>query len=190
MYNMDTNINDLTNDINAFPTNPSVNHASFYSYTSPATEQYSEAGPSSIPAPRPRSRVTGTRRHISPESLLPLDAPVQPRRYITPSATSRKDAPASYSTKRTFLEAFGDEEDELVEEAPSPNASEKEHIEWKRRQNTLAARKSRRRKLEYQQNLEDMVKRLTYESNLWKTRALTLQQMLRGCGVDSPDFND
>lgn len=149
------------------------------------------SGRSIFPTPAPtrrKSSATGTRKNVTPEKLLDLDAPTQQRKYITPSATSRKDIPAAFAKKRARSQAFGDEEDELEEAPLGPNATEKEQIEWKRRQNTLAARKSRKRKLEHQQQLEDMVARLTTEKDVWKTRALTFKQMLIQGGVDVGDF--
>lgn len=140
---------------------------------------------------RRRTTATGTRKGITPESLVPLDAPTQPRKYATPSATSRKELPAVFARKRARSQAFGDEEDELEgEQAPGPNATEKEQIEWKRRQNTLAARKSRKRKLQHQQELEDTVRGLTREREVWKTRALTFRQLLVSHGIPFSEFQD
>ncbi|KAJ7774725.1 hypothetical protein B0H16DRAFT_1713199 [Mycena metata] len=120
--------------------------------------------------PRRRSNVTGTRKNLKPEALIPLDAPTQKRNYITPSCDDV---------------AFGEDEDD-DEELPalSPTASEAETIEHKRRQNTLAARKSRKRKLEHQQMLEDQVHTLQGEVTVWRERALMAQEMLRSAGVN------
>ncbi|KAE9406088.1 hypothetical protein BT96DRAFT_280455 [Gymnopus androsaceus JB14] len=104
----------------------------------------------------PSGTATGTRRDLTPASMVPLDAPTQTRNYVLPSSTSRKDNPL-HAQKRSHSQAFSQaqEQDELTEEAPpGPNATEIEHIAWRRRQNTIAARKSRRRKLEHQLNLE------------------------------------
>ncbi|EAU86412.1 hypothetical protein CC1G_05406 [Coprinopsis cinerea okayama7 len=164
---------------------------------SPASRQSSLAPQTPVvgsaptkPATRRRSNATGTRKGITPESLVPLDAPTQPRKYATPSATSRKELPAVFARKRARSQAFDEEEDELQEAPPGPNATEREQIEWKRRQNTLAARKSRKRKLEYQQKLESDVERLTQERDNWKTRALTLQSLLVSHGIRFNEFQD
>jgi Basic region leucine zipper len=139
---------------------------------------------------KPKSSATGTRKNLTPDSLVPLDAPTQARKYTTPSATSRKEIPAVFAKKRARSQAFGDDEEEACEEAPlPPNASEREQIEWKRRQNTLAARKSRKRKLQHQLELEAAVERLTSEKETWKVRALTYQGMLRQHGVEVPEFS-
>lgn len=136
--------------------------------------------------------ATGTRKNITPESLIPLDAPTQTRKYATPSSTSRKDVPAVFANKRKRGPAFDDfEEDELASTEPlRPNATEKEKIEWKRRQNTLAARKSRKRKLEHQLYLETKVEGLEREVGMWKTRAKTLQSVLRNNNIPVADFPD
>jgi hypothetical protein len=163
---------------------------------------------SSIPKP-PRKKTagrgrkvtaTGTRKNITPESLVPVDAPIQNRKYVTSSATSRKELPAAFlksqKRKRSRAQAFGDEEaaqiqlqaesspfhtagSPEVEEHPPLNATDKELIEWKRRQNTLAARKSRKRKLEHQQFLESRVKDLESENEMLKVRAEALEAALR-----------
>ncbi|KAJ7163091.1 hypothetical protein C8R46DRAFT_1102407 [Mycena filopes] len=133
---------------------------------------------------RRRSNVTGTRKNLKPEALIPLDAPTQKRNYVTPSATSRKAVPDAFAKKRLHSVAFdGDDDDEELP-ALSPTASEAETIEHKRRQNTLAARKSRKRKLEHQQMLEEQVSTLQGEVTVWRERALMAQEMLRGAGVN------
>ena len=131
-----------------------------------------------------------TKRH-SPESVLPLDAPTQPRRYVTPSITSRKDVPSFYTQKkrRTSLPSEG-EEDELEEERIGIPNNDQQEIEKRRRKNTIAARKSRMKKLEHKIALEQAVERLTTEKEIWKTRALTLRSILHKHGIPCPDFDD
>jgi hypothetical protein len=138
---------------------------------------------------RRKIAATGTRKNITPESLVPLDAPTQPRKYTTPSSTSRKELPAVFARKRSRSQALGDDDDELGEEPLPPNATEKEQIEWKRRQNTLAARKSRKRKLQHQMELENTVEQLMSEKETWKARALMYQSMLQAQGLDVPNFS-
>lgn len=82
------------------------------------------------------------------------------------------------------------EEDELEEAPLKPNATELEQIEWKRRQNTLAARKSRKRKLQHQQELENQVADLKAEKEKWKQRALTLQGVLQANGIPFSEFQN
>jgi hypothetical protein len=83
-----------------------------------------------------------------------------------------------------------DEDDELTEEPPAENATDQEKIDYKRRQNTLAARRSRRRKLMYTQKLEATVERLSNEKEMWRTRAQTLRQLLMSHNMPCPDFKD
>ena len=71
-----------------------------------------------------------------------------------------------------------------------PNATEREQIEWKRRQNTLAARKSRKRKLEHQQFLENKVEALEREVEVWKTRTGTMQSILKSHGIPVAEFSE
>ncbi|KAF9043787.1 hypothetical protein BDZ89DRAFT_1059239 [Hymenopellis radicata] len=127
----------------------------------------------------------GTRKNITPDTMVSLDAPTQPRQYRTPSATSRKDLPATFARKRTRTQAFGDDDDddELEPEALGPNATEAEQIEFKRRQNTIAARKSRKRKLEYQQGLENKVEELKVQLEQWRVRAEIYAGVLRSHGL-------
>ncbi|KAJ7064967.1 hypothetical protein C8F01DRAFT_783599 [Mycena amicta] len=138
------------------------------------------APPSPPPTRGRRSKATGTRKNLKPEALIPMDAPTQRRSYAIPSATSRKAVPAVFAQKKRLHSAAFDE-DEI--EPLSPTATEKEAIEHKRRQNTLAARKSRKRKLEHQQMLEDELTALNADRDRWKARALEAQEVLRANGI-------
>lgn len=139
---------------------------------------------------RRKSSATGTRKNVTPETLVPIDAPTQSRNYVTPSVTSRKEVPAVFARKRARSQAFGDEQDELEEESVTlpPNPTEADLIEAKRRQNTIAARRSRKRKLEYQRELEDQVDQLKEERDTWKNRAMTYQALLKSHGLAAPDL--
>lgn len=141
------------------------------------------------PTTRRRTSATGTRKNLKPEALIPLEAPTQKRTYVTPSATSRKAVPAVFQKKRQHSVAFGDDDLKELGEL-SPTASEQETIEYKRRQNTLAARKSRKRKLEHQHLLEEQIVDLQGEVERWKTRALMSQDMLRQNGIPFTPFED
>lgn len=134
---------------------------------------------------RSRSKApTGTRKGVTPETLVPLEAPTQPRNYNGPSATARKALPAVFARKRA-RSTFEDDDDELADDptAAPVSQTEEQAIAAKRRQNTLAARRSRKRKLEYQQQLEDELEMHRQEKEIWKARALMYQQHLVALGV-------
>lgn len=137
---------------------------------------------------------TGTRRNITPASLVPIDAPTQPRQYVTPSATSRKALPVAFAKgkKRTRFEMTGgddsyereaDADQPLDDDVASLDPNTKEAIELKRRQNTLAARRSRQRKLEHVRELETEVARVTQDRDMWMERAYTAEAKLRANGI-------
>ncbi|KAK1232748.1 hypothetical protein PQX77_004106 [Marasmius sp. AFHP31] len=169
---------------------PSPSLPSEQSFSAPSPPKADTTAPT---APRRKQpSATGTRRNITPESLVPYDAPTQSRRYVMPSATSKKEVPATFARKKRKMMGgavnVGVGDDELDDDADlpplHPDASEKEQIEYKRRQNTLAARKSRKRKLEYQQNLETENDALKREVEAWKCRCELLSGMLKGAGVN------
>lgn len=143
----------------------------------------------------PPLRSPSSRSYPTPDTLIDADAPTQPRNYVTPSVTSRKEIPSYYlkqQRRSPTVQAHmsEDEDDELTEEPPAENATDQEKIDYKRRQNTLAARRSRKRKLVYTQQLEGTVDRLMMEKEMWRTRALTLRQLLRSHNIPCPDFSD
>lgn len=134
---------------------------------------------------RRKSAPTGTRKNISPESLVPYDAPIQTRQYRTPSSTSRKTLPATFARKRARTQ--GPEEEET---GTGPTVSEEDAIRCKRLQNTLAARRSRKRKLEYQRELEDAIEAERKEKEMWRARAFVLEALLRDKGHEVPRMSD
>jgi len=121
------------------------------------------------PAQSSRSGPTGHRRNITAAELVPLDAPTQPRNYLTPSTTSRKELPSAFlaRTSRKRAVSVVDEEQDLVAA-----------IETKRRQNTIAARRSRQRKLEHTRQLEQENEELQAQVAMWKERALAAEAAL------------
>ena len=140
-------------------------------------------------ASRRRVSATGIRKGVTPETLLDETAPTQSRNYVTPSATSRKEVPAVFARKRARSTAFGDEEDQLDDYTLPPNPTEKDLIEQKRRQNTVAARRSRKRKLEHLQLLETSLEKERQEKEQWRQRALMLSSILSGLNQPVPDFS-
>ncbi|KAJ3727415.1 hypothetical protein C8R42DRAFT_716877 [Lentinula raphanica] len=71
-----------------------------------------------------------------------------------------------------------------AEKPPGPNATESEKLAYKRRRCTLAARRSRRRKVQYQLSLEAKVEELERQREMWRTRCSVLQEVLRGHDAD------
>lgn len=141
------------------------------------------AGKQTTKSPRRKSAPTGTRKNVTPDSLIPVDAPIQGRKYVSESATSRKELPAVFARKRKRASADLDDEDVL---AAPPNTTELSAIEAKRRQNTLAARRSRKRKLEYQRELEAVIDAERAEKDAWKQRALAFEAILNSNGIRIP----
>lgn len=133
---------------------------------------------------RRKSAPTGTRKNVTPESLIPVDAPIQGRKYVAESATSRKELPAVFARKRKRASSELDNEEDLLG-APPTNA-ELSAIEAKRRQNTLAARRSRKRKLEHQRDLETTIDNERAEKDAWKQRALAFEAILNSNGIRIP----
>ncbi|TCD62911.1 hypothetical protein EIP91_006238 [Steccherinum ochraceum] len=171
------------------PNTPALDPSSLH----PSPQIGSDDLPSFTPsATRRKSAPTGTRKNVTPDSLVPYDAPIQGRKYVTPSATSRKEVPAVFARKRSRSRAFGEvDEDQLVEEdanslPPTPN--EMDAIEAKRRQNTLAARRSRKRKLEYQRELEEGLEQERVEKEAWKARSQLLEALLVSHGHEVPSY--
>ena len=134
--------------------------------------------------------ATGIRKGVTPETLLDESAPTQSRNYITPSATSRKEVPAVFARKRARSTAFGDEEDQLDDYVLPPDSTEKDLIEQKRRQNTVAARRSRKRKLEHLQQLETALEKERQAKARWRERTYLLSSMLASLNQQVPDFSD
>ena len=166
------------------PTTPSLDPTSLH----PSPHSNTVPTPST-PGRRPRKSLpTGTRKNITPDALVPMDAPIQTRKYVTPSSTSRKEVPTAWlKKKRARSQAFGDE-DELEDDA-NLAPGDLEAIEAKRRQNTLAARRSRKRKLEYQRELEMSVEREKEEKEMWRQRAMLFKALLESHGHEVPSFD-
>ncbi|KAI9058535.1 hypothetical protein FKP32DRAFT_1606885 [Trametes sanguinea] len=167
------------------PTTPSLDPTSLH----PSPRSGTMPTPSTPGTRVRKTQPTGTRKNITPDALVPLDAPIQPRKYVVPSATSRKEVPTAFlKKKRARSQAFG-EEDELAADEVQIDQNDLDAIEAKRRQNTLAARRSRKRKLEYQRELEMSVEREKEEKEMWKRRAAVLQALLESHGHEVPSFD-
>jgi hypothetical protein len=134
-------------------------------HTQPATST-PDPSSSSAKAKADKAKFNGSRPSAK---LLAVGEPIQARTYITPSTTSRKDVPAAFQAmaasrrKRAASEMEGEEEEGLEDDL-------KRKIETKRRQNTEAARRSRNRKKEYKEQLEDEVESLRQQVTIWQTK--------------------
>ncbi|KAG8740385.1 hypothetical protein FRC10_004394 [Ceratobasidium sp. 414] len=138
------------------------------------------AGQRSISDPGNKRVVpTGHRKNLAPEQLLPIDAPTQQRNYCGLSATSRKVLPAGLEERRAKIVTKRRRgiESGIVEQTEEEilNAA----VEDKRRANTVAARRSRQRKLEHVQNLEQELEETKKAMELWKERAIAVENMLK-----------
>ncbi|KAK4052682.1 hypothetical protein OIV83_001969 [Microbotryomycetes sp. JL201] len=156
------------------PPTPFVSPA-FLTVESPApAPSQSTAGSPQVQAKK--SSPTGFRG--SDASLVPIDAPIQPRQYVLPSVTSRKRktvaveralAKRSRSVKPADAAVVSaTDETALQDDIPADLAAA---VERKRLQNTLSARKSRARKQERMAELEA-------ENAVLKTRIAELEAAL------------
>ena len=122
-----------------------------------------------------RASFTGSRNTAIP--LLDATAPTQKRVYHgPPSKTSKRAIPASAARKVASLQQIAANGTVEVEEV---EAEIEKSIEEKRRQNTVAARRSRMRKAEHLagleeqvRNMHEMMERCREEMEIWKERAL------------------
>ena len=183
---------DFDNLLTMSPATPALDPPS--TQTSPLVVDDNNTGESHQAAVRRlKKQPNGTRRNLKESDLVPFDAPTQERNYLGPSQTSRKDMPAVFARKRARAALDEeDEDDELAgtESGAGPTMSEADAIAAKRRQNTLAARRSRKRKLAYQQELENRLEAVTRERDLWKDRAMSLKGQFRQLNLPEPFWED
>ncbi|KAF9260140.1 hypothetical protein L218DRAFT_816682, partial [Marasmius fiardii PR-910] len=127
---------------------------------------------------------SGGLKRSSPHVLV--EPPMKTRRRL--SVSTNKDV-YPYHLRRRPTGDFSDDDEEELTELP-PNASDQQKIEHQRYRNTLAARRSRKRKELYQQELEQRVEQLTMEVEKWRTRAEMLRRIVEGQGMNVPDWSD
>lgn len=143
-----------------------------------------------------KDKFTGTRNtKIQP---IAFDAPTLPKSYLIPSATSRKRAPAAITAKMPAAKKAKQAAQAAREASATPGLDAGEEgldpselpdellsaIELKRRQNTLAARRSRMRKAGHLAELQDTINGLEGEVADWKAKCAELEAVvraLRGC---------
>ncbi|KAF8346167.1 hypothetical protein F5887DRAFT_962965 [Amanita rubescens] len=125
-------------------------------------------------------------------SHIPLDAPTQPRKYPTPSMTSRKTIPARFSKQAKAAQSQRgsspeDESDELRDESPPLDPNLVEQINDRRRRNAISARNSRRRRLQQMEELEkerDSLLRLVHD---YRDYIRALKVNFSNNGISLPD---
>ncbi|KAG8698486.1 hypothetical protein FRC11_014391, partial [Ceratobasidium sp. 423] len=169
--------------VSGSPTSPAVDTEALFSpTTSPLFTDSHSARPEgvrSVSDSVKKTHPTGHRKNLTPEQLLDVEAPTQQRNYYGPSATSRKNIPAGFEERRAKIVAkrrrgLGQEGEELSEEQILSAA-----VEDKRRANTVAARRSRQRKLEHVKHLEQQLEEKNLEVELWKERAIAAENIVR-----------
>ncbi|KAL0567851.1 hypothetical protein V5O48_014146 [Marasmius crinis-equi] len=164
------------------------------SYTPPThyIPQYSHAGISheaAIPVDTRRGIPQAPENHFN-EVPVPGPSRRQPSRrteahpYMSSSSNYPKRRPHSHLQVQSS-------DDEELGDLP-PNATDQQKIEHQRHRNTLAARRSRKRKEVYRQELEQLVDQLTMETEKWKTRAEMLRRIIegQGMGLICPDWSE
>ncbi|KAL0570224.1 hypothetical protein V5O48_011746 [Marasmius crinis-equi] len=139
------------------------------------------------------SQAPPNSNRYSTDQFLPVDAGAQrPRRQLasSPRGNVHPYMPASQRRIRPNPQV-SDEDEDALEDLP-PDATDQQRIEYQRHRNTLAARRSRKRKEVYRQELEQMVDQLTVETEKWKTRAEMLKRIIesQGLGLACPDWTD
>lgn len=132
---------------------------------SPAAAQYTALSEHRPPAPlfydtTEVSRPEVSSSTISPEAQLALhnDDPAMPR----------STRPSAGQTSIPSSDLLGS----LNEPPPDSVTSLSDTVMRRRARNTIAARKSRQRRMEHMEKLEEEVSRLSMEIELWKTRAI------------------
>jgi hypothetical protein len=152
------------------------------------TDEWQLPSQTSQRRPRRRTVPNGTRPGITPDNLIAINAPTKPRNYSGPSSTAKKEVPKYFERRKRDRDATpaveaitneGDNSEERDAKRSKLDEEIAEVIETKRRMNTEAARRSRRRKLEHLQELEARVDFLERDRDDWKSRALVAEAMLK-----------
>lgn len=143
-----------------------------------------------------KDKFTGTRNTKLP--MIDMDAPTMSRSWVIPASTSRKRAssvladvsapskaassPASKKRatgrgrKASVTPSITADEAEEIDDLPDEVLTA---IELKRRQNTLAARRSRQRKANHLAELSSQIESLQAEVSDWKAKYAELEQVVR-----------
>lgn len=96
---------------------------------------------------------------------------------------------SSNSKKRMHDDNSEDEGQSSEMEPPGPNATEEEKKVYKRRLNTRAARRSRKKRVLESQSLREENSKLKTEIAVWKERAYMLERLLATHGIRCPNLS-
>lgn len=96
---------------------------------------------------------------------------------------------SSNAKKRLHDDNSEDEAQSSEMEPPGPNATEDEKKLYKRRLNTRAARRSRKKRVLEAQSLREENSKLKTEIAVWKERAHMLERLLATHGIRSPNLS-
>ena len=143
---------------------------------SPATPALD--APLFVPSPHrlPSKLPTSTRANLVPEALIPLDAPVRSRNYISQPPMPRRNVPR----KRSRTEAFGSDD------KSSQSTVEPDSVASGQSKNTAATHRSRRRKPDPLVELEASIERERRFKEEWKLRAIMFEAVLFSHGIPVP----
>ncbi|KAF9528167.1 hypothetical protein CPB83DRAFT_855019 [Crepidotus variabilis] len=105
------------------------------------------------------------------------------------TSAQRRERYAKLPSGRRRSHTMPSEDEESDIEPLDPDATEEEKKLHKRRQNTLAARRSRAKKAVETQVLREEVTKLRTENAIWKERALMMERLLVTHGLPCPNFS-
>lgn len=142
--------------------------------TFPLASVSSQPAPTPTPTPTPIATPKPSTSR-APAPLVDLAAPVAPRTYLLPSATSRKRKTTHVERELAKRKCSSPETDELAADIPEDLIAA---VEKKRAQNTLSARKSRMRKQQLVGELEQENARLKEEKDALTLRVARLEKLL------------
>lgn len=128
---------------------------------------------------------TQTRTHPSLQGFS--RSRLSPDSHASPARERYANLPA-VSRRRPNVESEDEDESEELEPL-DPDATEEEKKAYKRRQNTLAARRSRAKRAQEFRRLQEENSRLSRETAIWKERALMMERLLVTHGLPCPNFS-
>lgn len=136
------------------------------------------------------SLLEGTQQPVNalPSVQHYSDSVMRARAQLPTSHSSPGESYPSKSKKRTYDDISEDEAQSSEVEAPGANATEEEKKAYKRRLNTRAARRSRKKRSLETQSLRDENAKLKTENAIWKERARMLERLLATHGIPCPSI--